>query len=294
MTISKNDFKIIYNHMKLLSYTDNQRLIQQIMQGKTTVNEINNLITKHSSEKVVKLMGKINRFMSGGSDGKSDNATSSVVSNSFGGSATSSAVLESVVDSATSNVVSNSFGGSATSSAVLESVVDSATSSVVSNSVGGSATSSAVLESVVDSATSNVVSNSVGGSETSSAVPESVVNSTTSEMLMVEGNNVDSIKDSVREIIDKLKTKSDLLKEKEIQLAARENDIKIKEEALKDFTTNIEKLEKIKQQLILDIGNISETTKSTSNTLKEIKLEVGELKGGNTETESGFLSEIFS
>jgi len=242
MTISKNDFKIIYNHMKLLSYTDNQRLIQQIMQGKTTVNEINNLITKHSSEKVVKLMGKINRFMSGGSDGKSDNATSSVVSNSF----------------------------------------------------GGSATSSAVLESVVDSATSNVVSNSVGGSETSSAVPESVVNSTTSEMLMVEGNNVDSIKDSVREIIDKLKTKSDLLKEKEIQLAARENDIKIKEEALKDFTTNIEKLEKIKQQLILDIGNISETTKSTSNTLKEIKLEVGELKGGNTETESGFLSEIFS
>jgi len=242
MTISKNDFKIIYNHMKLLSYTDNQRLIQQIMQGKTTVNEINNLITKHSSEKVVKLMGKINRFMSGGSDGKSDNATSSVVSNSF----------------------------------------------------GGSATSSAVLESVVDSATSNVVSNSVGGSETSSAVPESVVNSTTSEMLMVEGNNVDSIKDSVREIIDKLKTKSDLLKEKEIQLAARENDIKIKEDALKDFTTNIEKLEKIKQQLILDIGNISETTKSTSNTLKEIKLEVGELKGGNTETESGFLSEIFS
>jgi len=268
MTISKNDFKIIYNHMKLLSYTDNQRLIQQIMQGKTTVNEINNLITKHSSEKVVKLMGKINRFMSGGSDGKSDNATSSVVSNSFGGSATSSAVLESVVDSATSSVVSNSFGGSATSSAVLE--------------------------SVVDSATSNVVSNSVGGSETSSAVPESVVNSTTSEMLMVEGNNVDSIKDSVREIIDKLKTKSDLLKEKEIQLAARENDIKIKEDALKDFTTNIEKLEKIKQQLILDIGNISETTKSTSNTLKEIKLEVGELKGGNTETESGFLSEIFS
>jgi len=242
MTISKNDFKIIYNHMKLLSYTDNQRLIQQIMQGKTTVNEINNLITKHSSEKVVKLMGKINRFMSGGSDGKSDNATSSVVSNSF----------------------------------------------------GGSATSSAVLESVVDSATSNVVSNSVGGSETSSAVPESVVNSTTSEMLMVEGNNVYSIKDSVREIIDKLKTKSDLLKEKEIQLAARENDIKIKEDALKDFTTNIEKLEKIKQQLILDIGNISETTKSTSNTLKEIKLEVGELKGGNTETESGFLSEIFS
>ncbi len=242
MTISKNDFKIIYNHMKLLSYTDNQRLIQQIMQGKTTVNEINNLITKHSSEKVVKLMGKINRFMSGGSDGKSDNATSSVVSNSF----------------------------------------------------GGSATSSAVLESVVDSATSNVVSNSAGGSETSSAVPESVVNSTTSEMLMVEGNNVDSIKDSVREIIDKLKTKSDLLKEKEIQLAARENDIKIKEDALKDFTTNIEKLEKIKQQLILDIGNISETTKSTSNTLKEIKLEVGELKGGNTETESGFLSEIFS
>jgi len=242
MTISKNDFKIIYNHMKLLSYTDNQRLIQQIMQGKTTVNEINNLITKHSSEKVVKLMGKINRFMSSGSDGKSDNATSSVVSNSF----------------------------------------------------GGSATSSAVLESVVDSATSNVVSNSVGGSETSSAVPESVVNSTTSEMLMVEGNNVDSIKDSVREIIDKLKTKSDLLKEKEIQLAARENDIKIKEDALKDFTTNIEKLEKIKQQLILDIGNISETTKSTSNPLKEIKLEVGELKGGNTETESGFLSEIFS
>jgi hypothetical protein len=221
MTISKNDFKIIYNHMKSLSYTDNQRLIQQIMQGKTSVNEINNVITKYSNEKVAKLMGKINRFMSGGADGLSDNVTSSAVPNS-----------------------------------------------------------------VVNSTTSDNV--------TSSAVPESVVNSTTSEMFNVEGNNVDSIKDSVKEIIDKLKTKSDLLKEKEIQLVARENAIKLKEDTLQDLTSNIEKLEKIKQQLILDISNMNETTKSTSNTLKEIKLDVGELKGGNTETESSFLSEIFN
>lgn len=218
MTISKNEFKIIYNHMKSLSNTNNQQLIQQASQGKTSKSEINNIITTHSSEKVVKLMRKINNFMFGGADGLSDNTTSSTVPESI---------------------------------------------------------------TVVDSATS-------------SAVPESVVNSTTSEMPNIEVNSMDSVKDSVREIIDKLKTKSDLLKEKEIQLSARETEIKIKEDTLKNLTSNIEKLEKIKEQLISDIGKLTETTKSTSNTLKEIKLDVGELKGGNTESESNFLSEIFN
>ncbi len=218
MTISKNEFKIIYNHMKSLSQSKNQNLIQQATQGKTHISEINNIITTHSKEKVVKLMGKINNFMFGGADGLSDNTTSSAVPESG---------------------------------------------------------------TVVDSATS-------------SAVPESVVNSTTSEMVNLEVNSVDSIKDSVREIIDKLKTKSDLLKEKETQLVARETEMKIKEDTLKELTSNIEKLEKIKEQLILDIGKLTETTKSTTNTLKEIKLDVGELKGGNTESESNFLSEIFS
>ncbi len=216
MTISKNEFKTIYNHMKSLSNINNQKLIQQASQGKTSKSEINDIITTHSSEKVVKLMRKINNFMIGGADGLSDNLTSSVVP-----------------------------------------------------------------ESVVNSTTSEM------------AVPESVVNSTTSEMANLEVNNVDSIKDSVREIIDKLKTKSDLLKEKEIQLSARETEIKIKEDTLKNLTSNIEKLEKIKEQLISDIGKLTETTKSTSNTSKEIKLDVGELKGGNTESESNFLSEIF-
>ncbi len=253
MTISKNEFKIIYNHMKSLSQSKNQNLIQQATQGKTHISEINNIITAHSSEKVVKLMKKINNFMSGGADGLSDNTTSSVVPESV---------------------------------------------------------------TVVDSATS-------------SAVPESVVNSTTSEMVNLDVNNVDSIKDSVREIIDKLKTKSDLLKEKETQLVARETEIKIKEDTLKDLTTNIEKLEKIKQQLILDISKIPNNTESTSDKLNiklglpgmngfsnsnntestpnKLNIKLGlpgmngfsnsnntEQQGGNTESESNFLSEIFS
>ncbi len=249
MTISKNEFKIIYNHMKSLSYTENQNLIEKAKHGNTTVNEINNIILTHKSEKVAKLMSKINNFMLGGSEGTSNNETS-----------------------------------------VVE------------------------PKSVVDTATS-------------SAIPESVVNSTTSEMFNIEVNNADSIKDSVKEIIDKLKRKSDLLKEKETQLALRENEIKTKEDTLKDLTANIEKLEKTKAQLILDIGKIPNNTESTpdksniklglpgmygytnSNNTEStpdksyIKLGLPgmygytnstEQQGGNTESESNFLSEIFN
>lgn len=212
MTISKNEFKIIYNHMKSISSLEKIDLIKQAELSHTSNNEINNLITKYTSEKVVKIMRKINNFMLGGSD---------------------------------------------------------------NTSVENSATSSAVPNTVIDSATS--IDNNID-----------LIKDATREI-----NNIDSIKESIREIIEKLKTKSDLLKEKEAYLLAKENEIKIKEETLNKLGTNTEKLQKIKDQLITD--NITNQIPSLpTEPVKQIKINIGELQGGNTDTESGFFSEIFN
>lgn len=68
MGISKNEFKTIYNHMKTLSNLEANELINQAKQSNTSNEQINQIIQTHSSRKVVKLMGKINQLMYGGSD----------------------------------------------------------------------------------------------------------------------------------------------------------------------------------------------------------------------------------
>ncbi len=68
MGISKNEFKTIYNHMKALSNLEANELINQAKQSNTSNEQINQIIQTHSSRKVVKLMGKINQLMYGGSD----------------------------------------------------------------------------------------------------------------------------------------------------------------------------------------------------------------------------------
>lgn len=213
MTISKNEFKIIYNHMKSISPLEKIDLIKQAGQSHTSNSEINNLITKYTSEKVVKLMRKINNFMLGGSDNASD-------------------------------------GNSATSSAIPNTITDSATS----------------IDNNID-----------------------LIKDATREI-----NNIDSIKESIREIIEKLKTKSDLLKEKEAYLLAKENEIKTKEETLNKLGSNTEKLQKIKDQLITDINVTNQIPPLPTEPVKQIKINIGELQGGNTDTESGFISEIFN
>ena len=61
MQITKTDFKIILNHMKLLSSLENNQLIKETQNGKTNYNDINQLINIYSSNKVSNLMNKINK-----------------------------------------------------------------------------------------------------------------------------------------------------------------------------------------------------------------------------------------
>lgn len=61
MQINKTDFKIILNHMKLLSSLENNELIKETQNGKTKHNDINQLINIYSPNKVSKLMDKINK-----------------------------------------------------------------------------------------------------------------------------------------------------------------------------------------------------------------------------------------
>lgn len=199
--------------MKSISPLEKIDLIKQAGQSHTSNSEINNLINKYTSEKVVKLMRKINNFMLGGSDNASDR-------------------------------------NSATSSAIPNTITDSATS----------------IDNNID-----------------------LIKDATREI-----NNIDSIKESIREIIEKLKTKSDLLKEKEAYLLAKENEIKTKEETLNKLGSNTEKLQKIKDQLITDINVTNQIPSLPTEPVKQIKINIGELQGGNTDTESGFISEIFN
>jgi len=60
MQINKKDFKIILNHMNLLSPLEINNLIKQSQSGKTNNNDINQLINTYSPNKVSKLMNKIN------------------------------------------------------------------------------------------------------------------------------------------------------------------------------------------------------------------------------------------
>jgi hypothetical protein len=61
MQITKTDFKIILNHMKLLSSLENNELIKETQNGKTNYNDINQLINIYSPNKVSNLMNKINK-----------------------------------------------------------------------------------------------------------------------------------------------------------------------------------------------------------------------------------------
>jgi hypothetical protein len=78
MQINKKDFKIILNHMNLLSPLEINNLIKQSQSGKTNNNDINQLINTYSPNKVSKLMNKINNNflisnnMYGGADAGDD------------------------------------------------------------------------------------------------------------------------------------------------------------------------------------------------------------------------------
>ena len=77
MTISKNEFKIIYNHMKTLSGYNIKNLINQVEQGKTNNDDINKIINVNSSKKVAQLMNKINTMLGGTETSISDTSSSS-------------------------------------------------------------------------------------------------------------------------------------------------------------------------------------------------------------------------
>lgn len=189
--------------MKNLSNSNNNKLINEVEQGYISNKEINNLVNLYSNEKIVKIMKKINNFMTGGADVTSENNQNT-----------------------------------------------------------------------------NTTPNIIPDSTPSDDIPPN--------------DNLTTVKDSVKEIIDKLKTKSDLLKEKEIELIARENEIKMKEETLKNLENDIEKLKKIKEQLNADIDGIKEIKSSTTDTINQIKLDIDKLQGGSYDSEIGILTEIFN
>jgi hypothetical protein len=146
MTISKNEFKIIYNHMKTLSSYNIQNLINQVEQGKTNNDDINQIIYVNSSKQVAKLMSKINTML----------------------------------------------GGAETS------IIDT------------SSTEGFIQENIKD-----IIEKLSGGS--SPEIPQD------------KAIDLELYKENIRNIIEKLKIKYDLLKEKENELIERENKITAKE-----------------------------------------------------------------
>ena len=274
MPISKTDFKIILNHMNQLSPSNIENLIKDTTNGNTTNNEINKLIKLYSASKVTKLMNKINNLLIGGGE---NTATSSEIPK-----------INKAINSATSSKMPN-YSNNINSATSSEMPNYSATSSEMpnySNSID-SATSSEMptlkLNNSIDSATSSVMidNTNVNNSATSSEMVDNTI-----QMLNVPNAGIDNIKDDIKQLIIKLGDKSNLLKQKEIELNKREMHLNVRE--------NIINLKNSSQNDLMQLEKCEECKKSSIDSKQTLQLTIPSVNTDSETSEQGIFAKIFS
>ena len=221
MKISKGEFKTIYSHLQNLSKSELENLINQINEGFTSNDEINNIIQTHSSAKVLKLANKINNFMFGGAETSEDSDDEQDEKDTKKNSKDKTKQTDKNAKPADKNTKPNAAPG-------------------------------------VVKAPQNT-----------------------------QSLDVSIIRENTREILEKLKIKTNILKEKETQLALsiikeRENfmkEIKEKEEKVKKLENEILELEKRKKQLTTEITNMNEAKIAAKETISKIKEDINSLQG---------------
>lgn len=198
MSISKSEFKIIFNKMMKTSFDDNKKIINKISNtGKSGDEQIDSIINNYSSEYISKIMNKItNRGLVGGntSEANPTNENKPVSTGLPLISVSESSVVPpktvEIINKVTGSIdkpVSTQVSNSTTSSEVF---IPSSGSSDKKD-LGASPTSSNVISSVVPSSTSDIFmpvksseTSNANTSATSTVVPNSVVPSTTSDIFI--------------------------------------------------------------------------------------------------------------
>ncbi len=198
MSISKSEFKIIFNKMMKTSFDDNKKIINKISNtGKSGDEQIDSIINNYSSEYINKIMNKItNRGLVGGNTSEANSTNQNKPAST--GLPLISVSESSVVPPKTVEIINKVTGS--IDKPVSTQVSNSTTSSEVfipssgfsdKKDLGASPTSSNVVSTVVPSSTSDIFmpfksseTSNANTSATSTAVPNSVVPSTTSDIFI--------------------------------------------------------------------------------------------------------------
>ncbi len=198
MSISKSEFKIIFNKMMKTSFDDNKKIINKISNtGKSGDEQIDSIINNYSSEYISKIMNKItNRGLVGGNTSEANSTNQNKPAST--GLPLISVSESSVVPPKTVEIINKVTGS--IDKPVSTQVSNSTTSSEVfipssgssdKKDLGASPTSSNVVSTVVPSSTSDIFmpvksseTSNANTSATSTAVPNSVVPSTTSDIFI--------------------------------------------------------------------------------------------------------------
>lgn len=299
MSISKSDFKTIYNKMINSDNTTVKKYINNLNRyGKTGDARIDELVRNYSPSYVTKVMNKINtKILVGGSNGSNDSGVNGLLPETTERSTENNMNGISIVDNANgtvSQVPVTSVSSPSRSSPMMtppsrsSPMVTSPSRHILSDTSSempslGNTETTLEMPSFVNLPQSPST-NDLISSNTSTEVPSINLHqelSTTSENPVVESKTID-MKMSVSEMIEKLKHKAMLLKQKEDELKSREA-------RLEELERNVVDKRKQKEDLDSEI----EILQNQQNTLKT---NIGEIEQLLTESEiepgTSFLQNI--
>lgn len=271
MSISKIDFKTIYNKMINSDKNTVKKYINNLNRyGKSGDNQLDMLVNNYSSNYVTKVMNKINaKVLVGGNDGAA--STNSGIKHLFPATET-----ESTAEPINSVSIVNSSTGITSRIPVTNLAASSQNSSTKYESSETSSEMPLLEQSDISSESPVLGTNDLISSNTSSEMPSElpVLSTTSSENPVVEPKPVD-MKLSVSEMIEKLKHKAMLLKQKEDELKSREARLEELERNVVDKRKERENLDSeieiLKNQQITLKTNISEI----EQLLSESEVETG-------------------
>ena len=280
MSISKYDFKIIFNKM---INSDNQTVNKYInnlsINGNTSDEQIDKIIENYNSDYILRVMNKINNKVHRG--GANQNKMVKDIS---------------IVDSNNSTIRKVS-------------VVPSSEMppNIPSKQMGDTSLDDSITSSEMPP---NIPSSQMGDTTTFTElpVPVPVTNSELSEIFSPKKKKKSTLKMSVEKLIEKLKLKSKLLKKKEFELKYKETELDNRQKnivqseddsklKLDDINKQISDLKKQKEQFISEIKDLKTKYVRLTDTVSEIEVETNNdlsLTETNSNPIQSLLEKIFS
>ena len=284
MSISKSDFKIIFN--KMINY-DNQTINKYInnlsLNGNTSDEQIDKIIENYNSSYILRIIKNINNKIH------------------IGGASPNNMVKDiTIVDSNNSTIrkvpVAPSKKPQNIPSRRLKDTFSRRFDDTSSDDYGilkptafmqdDSVTSSEIPQNIPSRRLDDTSSDDYSGTTilTEIPVPVPVTKSELSEIFLPKKKKESNLKMSVEKLIDKLKLKSKLLKEKEIKLKYKETEINSRQKKivqseddsklkLDDINKQINDLKKQKEQFVIEIEDLKNKYCKLNDSISEIEVD---------------------